>query len=62
MGSLIFGILCVIGGLAYLINLWTRRASATKDSWTIAMLTKGLFGGIGVIAIGITLIVKNWAF
>jgi len=62
MASFIIGILSIIGGLAYLVNLWTRRAIKEYDYWNIAMLTKGIFGGIGVVIIGIALIVRYWPF
>jgi uncharacterized membrane protein HdeD (DUF308 family) len=56
------GILCVIGGSLYLFYLFKRRSFTKSDNWGLAMLIKGLLGGIGVIVLGIVLLISNRPF
>lgn len=62
MASFVIGVLSVVGGIAYLLNLGTRRTIGENSSWNVAMIAKGFFGGVGVIAIGIVLMIKYWPF
>lgn len=60
--KLLFGLGFLILSIIYLYFLFQRRSFKKGDEWDIAMLLKGVVGGVAFLLLGIILLLMHFEF
>ncbi|AOR29627.1 hypothetical protein FORMB_26110 [Formosa sp. Hel1_33_131] len=60
--KILFGVGCIIFGVVFLYYNFNNNDYKNDRAWDIAMIFKGLVGGLAVILIGIIAILMHFNF
>jgi hypothetical protein len=60
--KLLFGLGFLVLSVIYLYFLFQRRSLKKADEWDLAMLFKGLVGGLAFLALGAVLLLMHFGY
>jgi hypothetical protein len=60
--KLLFGLGFLVLSIIYIYILFQRRSLKKADEWDLAMLFKGLVGGLAFLALGAVLLLMHFGY